>query len=292
VNYNSKIILKNKMVNKCVFVTLTVVLAFGFVFGSTNSVQGYTTAEKDAIKELRSLASKHLYQDYMKKDVYLIRWLRDRKLDVNKANEKLVKSLEWRKANKIDTILSENNPVTEKMAKVLPFEHHGYDVDGRPVIIQEYSNWDLRKLAVAGEQAASKRHFTKVMEAASQLVRSIGERNPNVTQWILIGNMMTYNLRQHGCLSCVPMLMDFIRVYEANYPDNIKNIIVINAPRIMDAFLSLLRPIMSPATRDQFRVHTQDKKEWKFIGELIPKKELIPRLGGTRKKPTFGPFPS
>lgn len=70
-----------------------------------------------------------LNRDFMKYDIYLIRWLRSRDFDINAAEAMLRDNLKWRKERKMDTILKEN---WDDMWKDFHATIDTQDRDGRP----------------------------------------------------------------------------------------------------------------------------------------------------------------
>ena len=101
----------------------------------------YTTKEARAIVQLRKAVEKDLYEDYMSRDEYLVRWLRTKKLDVNKAAELLRKNLKWRKEENADSMADEEFPQFSGFL----YENRVRDKEGRPVSLFAYSTWDTRK---------------------------------------------------------------------------------------------------------------------------------------------------
>ena len=101
----------------------------------------YTKKEAEAIVKLRTAVAKDLYKDYMSRDEYLVRWLRAKNLDVNKAAELLRKNLKWRKEENADSMADEKFPQFSGFL----YENRVRDKEGRPVSLFVFSTWDIRK---------------------------------------------------------------------------------------------------------------------------------------------------
>jgi len=66
------------------------------------------------------------------------------------AKRRLMKSVNWRKENKIDS-LSEN-PDIQKLSKIYKHYVDSVDKEGRPVLEFNGGRWDLRKIALSGNR--------------------------------------------------------------------------------------------------------------------------------------------
>ena len=71
-------------------------------------------------------------------DGVCLRFLRARKLDLDKALKMLLATLKWREENRVDEILDEalDTEDFKSMVRVYPSSYHGKDVHGRPVYIE------------------------------------------------------------------------------------------------------------------------------------------------------------
>ncbi|OXA60094.1 Patellin-4 [Folsomia candida] len=67
-----------------------------------------TFQQKESLEQFREEVKHKVPHDYMKKDSYLIYWLRDQLFNVSDAKELLTKNLAWREKNKMDTIMEED----------------------------------------------------------------------------------------------------------------------------------------------------------------------------------------
>lgn len=71
----------------------------------------FTVLEKEKLAIFRSRVEKILTHDDQKDDEFLIRWLIARDMDVDKAEEMLIKSLEWRQVRNLITKIYNKNKI-------------------------------------------------------------------------------------------------------------------------------------------------------------------------------------
>jgi len=99
--------------------------------------------QKEKVAQLRARVEHALTQDVQREDHYLMRWLSARNMDVDKAEEMLLASMEWRKANEVDGIL-ERETIPDKFSKRYMISHVGEDADGFPILLAPCGRHDHR----------------------------------------------------------------------------------------------------------------------------------------------------
>jgi len=235
-----------------------------------------TKKEKSAVKTLREAVKNKLTLAYMKSDAYLLKWVKEKNFDQNDAKIALENALEWRRENKIDNLPFEDFPDAEDYP--LSFTE---DKEGRSVVLITYLEWDVRKIAVEGKVKDLGRRMDYWEEKAAQMsFNATGDPTSMV-----VVDINGYSLRKHACAGCIPFYLNWTRNHELYYPYNLYKIYGINAPRIFNSVVELVRPLMTPATSEAFRIFGTDKAEWSAkVLETIDPSKLPPRFGGTRQE--------
>ncbi len=94
-------------------------------------------------------------------DATLLRFLRARKLDVAKAVHMIEDTIEWRKANNVDTILE--HPLDPRLTAMCRKAHvntyNGYDNAGRPLYIEKTGLIDIDGVLEVGVDFLVKLHI-------------------------------------------------------------------------------------------------------------------------------------
>jgi len=239
-----------------------------------------TLEEKNALDVFKQLINGSLPQDYMNQDIYLIRWLRAKSLDISGANTLLRNHLKWRADNHMDTILLEDFAAFNESYPI----YEGEDFEGRPVIAGDAGEWDVRRGIITGQQGKGERFVYREIERACQKVRDKQLRGENVTRFQAIFDLKNFNLAQHGCLQCVSMYVNILLSFQDHYPFMADNVIIVNAPPFFRVVLDILRPFAQPPLRGLVKRFGTNKEEWrKYLLNIIPADQLPVTLGGTRE---------
>jgi len=238
-----------------------------------------TYKEKVALEKFRQLVNEHLKDDYMKQDIYLIRWLRAANLDLKLAEQKLLDNLKWRKENDIDSLLSEDFSDFERD---YPYTTDTHDKMGRPMIMLAFGDWDIRLAVLSGQARRFTRYLDRAFEDVSKQIRDKQARGENVTQAQFLINLENFSLTQQGCIQCLPAIFTYFQ-HQVYYPNLADNIVLVNTPTVFEVVLRLLRPIMAAETRVALKVFGSNRQQWQqFLYSIIDKDQLSRDFGGTR----------
>ncbi|CAL8079960.1 unnamed protein product [Orchesella dallaii] len=242
-----------------------------------------TPKELQALTKFREMVKPRLENehDYMKSDIYLIRWLRAKNLNLRQAENMLMENLKWRKQYNIDGIHDED---WSDMFQDYPYTNDTFDLAGRPIGAFSLSDWDFRKAIASGKQVRLFRFMIKLLDEATNAVLRLQQEGKNVTQWKVLMNMEGFNLVQHGCGSCLPGFSYFVQAYENYYPGFADAIVTINTPSAFQVVLNLVRPVFTPQTRESLKVFGTNRAQWMaYLDKEISKDQRYPEYGGTRK---------
>jgi len=238
--------------------------------------------ELDSLKKLRKEVKDILYQPYMKEDKYLLPWLRAKNYDVESAAAMIRNAIEWRKRNNIDSILSEDWSSVER---ALPYRNDGVARDGSPILEIQSGKWSVRKFVLSGKRDVYNKYLTRISEHMATKVREQAAKtgNNNITQHISLYDLSGYNIREHGCVACIPAQLQTPRDFEAYFPQAFKALYFLNTPKVFEALLILLRPVMSPYTNKVLHVYGSNKHEWsQHIFKIVAPDQIMPGYGGTK----------
>jgi len=253
-----------------------------FANSSVEDDLSMTSEQKEVLDKFRKRVLHHLPQDYMKEDIYLIRWLRVKNFNLDAAERMLLKSLAWRQTNNMDKIDEEDWSYFER--------GYAYSVDtndkkGQPlIIISNVIPWNIRSTILQGKRDQLVRWMAKMFEDASKRVRSLQAEGKNTTRFSMINTLDNFNIVESGCLQCLSVFTTFTSNYEENYPEMMDQMVLVNVPGIFDAVLTLIRPLMTPGTRKAMRLMGTNKKVWQaeLLKEIDPD-QLPIDLGGNRE---------
>ncbi|XP_041379293.1 SEC14-like protein 2 [Gigantopelta aegis] len=219
-------------------------------------------------------------------DHYLLRWLRARRFDLNKAETMLRNNLTWREQNKVDTIL-ETFTIPEVIKKYYIGGLFGRDKEGSLIWIDPYGYMDLKGMLRSAKKSdiiKSKIHLLEtIYKKFDELTQKEGRR---VDQLVIIFDLQYMGLK-HLWKPGVDVLLEVLAMFEDYYPETLKVSYVINAPRIFPIAYSLVRPILSEDTVRKIHVLGSNYKD--TLLKYIDEDQIPAHWGGTYTDPDGDP---
>ncbi|ODM97022.1 SEC14-like protein 2 [Orchesella cincta] len=270
------------------FILVVSIVEYSLYDGKSGFVEGVsveedltlTYKEKMALDKFKEQMLPHLPHEYMKQDIYLIRWLRARNLNQKQAEEMLLENLKWRKERNMDTINEED---WSDMKDDYHYDADTFDREGRPIGTLNIGPWNFRRAAITGKMPRLIRYMDKLLEEATQAVITQQGMGKNVTQWKVILNLDGFSIIQHACPLCLPGYATFVSSYENHYPQYADALILLNTPPAFQVVLELVRPIFTHHTRQALKIYGQDKRQWEAaLDKEISKEERRPEFGGVK----------
>ncbi|EFX85317.1 hypothetical protein DAPPUDRAFT_237865 [Daphnia pulex] len=215
-------------------------------------------------------------------DNYILKWLVARNFDLNLAEKMLRHSVEWRRANRIDEILDNWEPPIV-LVKYYPLGIVGWDKQFRPVWTIAFGHIDWRGIL----QSVSKRDYLRyvcyLVEKGIVEFKKCSERakKPVSTSTFII-DMEGLSMRQMGYKPFRDIGIETVKILEANYPEDLSKVIIINAPKPFTLVFSMVKPFLHQVTLDKISVYGFDKNEWSAaLLKEIDADQLPVYYGGT-----------
>ncbi|KAM9769797.1 SEC14-like protein 1 isoform 1-T1 [Menidia menidia] len=214
------------------------------------------------------------------KDEHILRFLRARDFNIDRAREILCQSLTWRKQHQVDYLLETwNSPQVLQDFYTGGWHHH--DRDGRPLYILRLGQMDTKGLVRALGEESLLRHVLSINEEGLRRC----EENTKVfgrpiSCWTCLVDLEGLNMR-HLWRPGVKALLRIIEVVEANYPETLGRLLILRAPRVFPVLWTLVSPFIDENTRKKFLIYAGN--DYQGPGGLVDyiDKEIIPDfLGG------------
>ncbi|NXG55809.1 S14L1 protein, partial [Hemiprocne comata] len=214
------------------------------------------------------------------KDEHILRFLRARDFNIDKAREMLCQSLSWRKQYQVDCILQSWRPPA-LLDEYYTGGWHYQDKDGRPLYILRLGQMDTKGLVKALGEESLLRHVLSINEEGQKRC----EENTNVfgrpiTSWTCLVDLEGLNMR-HLWRPGVKALLRIIEVVEDNYPETLGRLLIVRAPRVFPVLWTLVSPFINENTRQKFLIYSGNN--YQGAGGLVDyvDKDVIPDfLGG------------
>jgi hypothetical protein len=240
----------------------------------------YDTFTKEETKAVDSLVvlltTKKVEYDAVKYNPsQLVKFLRARKLDVNKAFEMFVNSLNWRKENNIDSLLTFHFPELDRVKVYYPHGFHKTDKLGRPIYIDimgEIKIDELFKLTthermITYQTKSYERLMYEIFPACSK------ESKKYVHQTFTIIDLKKLSAK-HLNKKTYGLLKIISQISQNYYPETLGQLFIINTGLVFKAAWAVCKGFLDEKTRSKILALGKDykKKLFEFADpENVPK---------------------
>ncbi|XP_021965611.1 SEC14 cytosolic factor isoform X2 [Folsomia candida] len=261
------------------FVVLFVIFV-KFVEGDNTKFFTLTLEEKLKLDEFRDRISPILQHDYMKKEIYLIRFLRQTNFDVHAAERLMENMLKWREENEIDKLLDEEFPEFDQEYNVYL---EGCDPLNRPVLSVPLGDWDIRRAILAGLGNRLMRYMDKIYEDSTTFLRNANSAGMEIVQATIIMDMSGFHAITHTCPRCLQLYLYFLGNLQSHYPGLIEKMYFVNTPEIIHVLWNLYEGVFTPKLREITTMFGRNKEQWQArLRDEIGADQLSKRYGGDK----------
>lgn len=246
---------------------------------------GLTKPEQETkVEQFRCLCEAQGLWDADKHDYFtLLRFLRARNYEFDKALTMWKNHLEWRKENAIDDILdSFQFEEKENFLQYYPQGYHKTDKQGRPVYIQLLGKIDVRQLkTITTEERMVKFHvqeYERCMKRILPVCSKIQGRQVDQT----FGIMDVKGVGMSHLSGEIKQLLTTITTTDQdNYPETLGHICIINAPSLFKLVWSLVKPLLNARTQGKIEILGTNYRDG--LLRWIDDENLVDWLGGKSK---------
>ncbi|CAF1234458.1 unnamed protein product, partial [Didymodactylos carnosus] len=230
--------------------------------------------EESCLVQLRKWVTE-THKGKMPNDSHLLRFLRARRFDIEKAREFICHSLAWRKKNGVDKLLLYYE-VPEVFQKYFPGGFIGADRDGRPVFVLRLGEMDVRGVmkSLKGEDEFIKYTIYLVeqgLHKCDENTKLFGKPISSVCVILDFENFSVKHLYRPG----FRLLSQIIDVMDSHYPETLGRLIFTHSPKLFPVLWTIINTFIEERTREKFIILKADE-----LVDYIDENNLPDFLGG------------
>lgn len=189
-------------------------------------------------------------------DLYLLRFLRARKMGVDAAFEMVRSDYQWRLEEDVAALADQcaGDVLGCEISDIWPYLPcwiQGHDRQERPVIYKEWGNFNMASILEHTTTSQFIRYHVWLNEQTGRVLGQqtikCGRRTDQCTCVFNAKGFVPSSMR-NGAMAFLKLVID---IDQKHYPERLATILVINAPRVITVVWTVVKRLLDPVTRDK-----------------------------------------
>uniref|UniRef100_A0A3B6GUE3 CRAL-TRIO domain-containing protein n=1 Tax=Triticum aestivum TaxID=4565 RepID=A0A3B6GUE3_WHEAT len=209
----------------------------------------------------------------------MLRFLKARKFDIEKAKHMWSEMLRWRNEYGVDSIEEFDYTELNEVKKYYPQFYHGVDKEGRPVYVELVGKVDANKLVKVTTLDRYIKYHVKEFERSFQMrfpACSIAAKR-HIDSSTTILDVQGVGLKNFS-KDARELIMRLQKIDNDNYPETLCRLYIINAGQGFKMLWGTIKSFLDPQTAS--KIHVLGSKYQNKLLEIIDESELPDFLGG------------
>lgn len=234
------------------------------------------------------LQNENLFNEKRFDDIYLLRFLRHQKFNVEKAMKHFQSFLQWRKEYNVDNAFTEYDCSSEQdLRQIYKHGYHGTDKEGRPVYYEQPCLFNAKNLlkSYSLEELRKQRILSYERLVHQKLPACTKAMNKSVQQVIVVIDLQGFCLAKLG-KDNREILNEAIQIGDHYYPEIFHRMFIINAPFLFRSAWSMIKSTIAANSRDKISILGSNYQE--KLKEYIDPEQIPETFGGECTCEQFG----
>ncbi|XP_020406087.1 phosphatidylinositol/phosphatidylcholine transfer protein SFH6 isoform X4 [Zea mays] len=217
----------------------------------------------------------------------MLRFLKARKFNIDKAKQMWSEMLRWRKEFGADDIEEFDYTELDEVVKYYPQLYHGVDKGGRPIYIELIGKVDTNKLVQITTIDRYVKYHVKEFERCLQMrfpACSIAAKR-HIDSSTAILDVKGVGLKNFTKVAR-ELIMRLQNINNNNYPETLQQLCIINAGQGFKMLWGTIKSFLDPETAS--KIHVLGNKYQTKLLEIIDDSELPEFLGGKCRCEEYG----
>jgi len=244
---------------------------------------GNLSAEQEAaLNQFKEqLKAQNAFKPEQHDDYVLLRFLRARKFDVQKAMDMFLHCEKWRQEKKVDEIFA-TFKFDEQAAvnQLYPRYYHKTDKEGRPIYVEVLNNLDLEQLFKVTTRERLEQNFIYEYERLLRirLPACSKQAGKHIETGCTILDLKNCSVMQ--ALKIKDLLRFIVDTGQNYYPETMGMTFIVNAPWLFDTIWNIVKIWMDEVTVNKIKIYKAGKDYKQDLFQYVDPANLPFSLGG------------